>query len=46
MKKLVSLSPSNIEIVMNLAKKITRRGQHNFSKALNFIIENYEKEKK
>jgi hypothetical protein len=41
MKKLIILSPSEIEIVTLVARKITRRGKDNISKAVRFIINEY-----
>ena len=43
MKKIVILSPSNIEYVYEIAKKVSdpRAKKGNFSKALNKIIEKH-----
>lgn len=44
MKKLVVLAPSDIEYVEKLARKISPRGEGNFSRGLRYIIEEHKRE--
>ena len=41
MKKLIILSPSEVEIITKIARKITLRGTDNISKAMRFVIQKY-----
>jgi len=40
-KKLIILSPSEVEIMTKIARKITLRGTDNISKAIRMVINKY-----